>query len=116
VGVDLETNKLLLFIVARNVGDNEDEVKLVKMLGDSLGVSFVAKSSNVEVENKRQNLKFYGGFKGAISTTMITNLIGKKKIVTLDVLQSFHNKSLSKKPKERLINIQVENTNLMKHF
>jgi hypothetical protein len=40
------------------------------MLGDSLGVLFVAKSNNVKVENKRQNLKFYGGFKGAISTTM----------------------------------------------
>jgi hypothetical protein len=39
VGVDLKTNKLLPFIVARNVGDNEKEIKLVKMLGDSLGVS-----------------------------------------------------------------------------
>jgi hypothetical protein len=48
------------------------------MLSDLLGVWLIIKSSIVEVEKKRQNLKFYGGFKGAIYTTMITNLIGKK--------------------------------------
>jgi hypothetical protein len=45
------------------------------MLGDSLGVWFVAKLSTAEVEKKRGNLKFYGGFKGAISITMIANRI-----------------------------------------
>jgi len=48
------------------------------MLSDLLGVCFVIESSIAEVEKKRQNLKFYGGFKGAIYTTMITNLTGKK--------------------------------------
>jgi hypothetical protein len=47
------------------------------MLGDSLSVWFVAKSNIVEVEKKRWNLKFYGGFKGVLSTTTIINLIRK---------------------------------------
>lgn len=38
------------------------------MLGDSLGVWFVAELSTAKVEKKRQNLKFYGCFKGAIGT------------------------------------------------
>jgi hypothetical protein len=37
------------------------------MLGDSLGVWFVIELSIAKVEKKRQNLKFYGGFKGAIA-------------------------------------------------
>jgi hypothetical protein len=85
VGVDLETNKLLPFTATRDVGDNEEGAKLIEMLGDSLGVWFVIKSGIVEVKKKRQNLKFYGGFKGAISTIMITNLI-RKNLVTFDVL------------------------------
>jgi hypothetical protein len=53
VGVDSKTNKLLTFTTIRNVGDNEEGAKLVKMLGDSLGVWFVAKSGIIEVEKKR---------------------------------------------------------------
>jgi hypothetical protein len=68
MGVDSKTNKLLPFIVVGNVGDNEVGTKLVEMLGDSLGVWFVAKSCSVEVEKKKQNLKFCGGFKGTIAT------------------------------------------------
>lgn len=78
MGVDSKTNKFLPFTAIRDVGDNEEGAKLGELLGDLLGVWFVAKSSIIEVENKRRNLKFYGGFKGAISTTTITNLIGKK--------------------------------------
>ncbi len=85
MGVDLETHTLLPFTTTRDVGDNEEGAKLVKMLGDSLGVWFVVKSSIPEVKKKKQNLKFYGSFKGAISTIMITNLIGKK-LVTFNVL------------------------------
>jgi hypothetical protein len=77
VGVDLETNKLLPFTITTNVGDNEEGVKLVEMLGDSLGVWFVVELGIAEAEKKKQNFKFCGGFKGAISTTMITNLIRK---------------------------------------
>ncbi len=77
VGVDSKTNKFLPFIVAKDVGDNEEGAKLVEMLGDSLSVWFVAKSNIVEVEKKRWNLKFYGGFKGVLSTTTIINLIRK---------------------------------------
>jgi hypothetical protein len=51
--------------------------QLVKMLGDSLGVWFVAELGTAEVEKKRGNLKFCGGFKGVISTTTIANLIRK---------------------------------------
>ncbi len=58
VGVDSKTNKLLTFTTIRNVGDNEEGAKLVKMLGDSLGVWFVAKSGIIEVEKKRWDLKF----------------------------------------------------------
>jgi hypothetical protein len=78
VGVDSKTNKLLPFTTTRDVGDNEEGAKLVEMLGDSMGVWFVTKSCTTEVEKKRSNLKFCGDFKGAISTTMIINLIGKK--------------------------------------
>ncbi len=78
MGVNSKTNKFLPFIATRDVGDNEEGAKLIELLGDLLGVWFVAKSSIIKVENKRRNLKFYRGFKGAISTTMITNLIGKK--------------------------------------
>ncbi len=78
MGVNSKTNKFLPFIAKKNVGDNEEGAKLVELLGDLLGVWFVANPSIIEVENKRRNLKFYGGFKGAISTTTITNLIGKK--------------------------------------
>jgi len=85
VGVDLETHTLLPFTTTRDVGDNEEGAKLVKMLGDSLGVWFVVKLGIPEVKKKKQNLKFYGSFKGAISTIMITNLIGKK-LVTFNVL------------------------------
>jgi hypothetical protein len=38
------------------------------MLGDSLDVWFVAKLGIAKVENKKQNLKFYADFKGAIAT------------------------------------------------
>jgi hypothetical protein len=48
------------------------------MLNDLLGVWFVVESSITKVEKKRQNLKFYGGFKGTIYTTIIANLTGKK--------------------------------------
>jgi hypothetical protein len=48
------------------------------MLSDLLGVWFVVESGITKVEKKRQNLKFYGGFKGAIYTTTIANLTGKK--------------------------------------
>jgi len=48
VGVDLETNKLLPFTVATNVGDNEEGAKLVEMLGDSLGVWFVVELGTIE--------------------------------------------------------------------
>ncbi len=68
MGVDSKTNKLLPFIAARDVGDSEVGTKPVEMLGGSLGVWFVAKSCSVEVEKKRQNLKFCGGFKGTIAT------------------------------------------------
>jgi hypothetical protein len=40
----------------------------------------------------------------------------EKNLMTLDVLQSFHNKPLNKKLEKRLINIQAKDTNLMKHF
>jgi hypothetical protein len=40
----------------------------------------------------------------------------ENNLVTLDVLQSSHNEPRSKKPKERLINTQVEDMNSMKHF
>jgi hypothetical protein len=53
VGVDLETNKLLPFTVATNVGDNEEGGKVVEMLGDSLGVWFVVKLGTAEVEKKK---------------------------------------------------------------
>ncbi len=53
MGVDSKTNKFLPFIVAKDVGDNEEGAKLVEMLGDSLSVWFVAKSNIVEVEKKR---------------------------------------------------------------
>ncbi len=77
MGIDLKTNKLLPFIVAVDVGDNEEGVKLVEMLGDSLGVWFVVELGVAKVEKKRRSLKFCGGFKGAISTTMIANLTRK---------------------------------------
>jgi hypothetical protein len=44
------------------------------MLSDLLDVWFVAESSIAKVKKKRQNLKFYGGFKGTICTTTIANL------------------------------------------
>ncbi len=78
MGVDSKTNNLLPFTATKDIGDNEEGVKLVEMLGESLGVWFVAKLNIVKVENKRQNLKFYRGFKGTISTTTIKNLIGEK--------------------------------------
>jgi hypothetical protein len=77
VGIDLKTNKLLPFIVAIDVGDNEEGAKLVEMLGDSLGVRFVSELDIAKVEKKRRNLKFCEGFKGVISTTMIANLTRK---------------------------------------
>jgi hypothetical protein len=42
VGVDSKTNKLLPFTTTRDVDDNEEGVKPIEMLGDSLGVWFVA--------------------------------------------------------------------------
>ncbi len=78
MGVDSKTNKLLPFIIAGDVGDNEEGAKLVEMLGDSLGMWFVIELSIAKVEKKRGNLKLCGGFKGPISTTTITNLIRKK--------------------------------------
>jgi len=53
VRVDSKTNKPLPFTTTEDVGDNEEGAKLVEMLGDSLGVWFVAKSSTIEVEKKR---------------------------------------------------------------
>jgi len=38
VGLDSKTNKLLPFIVTRDVSDNEEGIKPIEMLGDSLGV------------------------------------------------------------------------------
>jgi hypothetical protein len=38
------------------------------MLGDSFDVKFVVELGTTEVEKNRQNLKFYGGFKGVIAT------------------------------------------------
>jgi hypothetical protein len=49
VGVDLETNKLLPYTTTRDVGDHEEGTKLIKMLGDSLGVWFVAKLGTAKV-------------------------------------------------------------------
>lgn len=43
------------------------------MLGDSFDVQFVVELGITQVEKKRQNLKFYGGFKGAIVTIMFFN-------------------------------------------
>ncbi len=37
-GVDSETNKLLPFNAARDVGDSEEGAKLIEMLGDSFDV------------------------------------------------------------------------------
>jgi hypothetical protein len=75
------------------------------MLSDLLGVWwFVIKSSIVEVEKKRQNLKFYGGFKRHLHNN--DRKFDKEIfLMTLDVLQSFHNETLNKKLKERPINI-----------
>ncbi len=78
MGVDSKTNKLFLVTATRDVGDNEEEVKLVEMLSDSLGVWFVVESGITEAEKKRWNLKFYGGFKGTIFTIAIANLTRKK--------------------------------------
>ncbi len=78
MGVNSKTKKLLPFITTWDVGDNEEGAKLVEMLGDSLGVWFVVELGTTEVEKKRGNLKFCGGFKGAISIIMIANLIRKK--------------------------------------
>ncbi len=61
------TNKFLPFTTTRDVGDSEEGAKPIEMLGDSLGVWFVVELSIAKVEKKRQNLKFYGGFKGAIA-------------------------------------------------
>ncbi len=54
MGVDSKTNKLLPFITTRDVSDNEEGAKLVKMLSDSLGVWFVAKYGIIEVEKKNE--------------------------------------------------------------
>jgi hypothetical protein len=53
VGVDSKTNKLLPFITTRDASDNEEGAKPVKMLGDLLGVWFVAKYGIIEVEKKK---------------------------------------------------------------
>ncbi len=53
MGVDSKTNKLFLVTSTRDVGDNEEEVKLVEMLSDSLGVWFVVESGIAEAEKKR---------------------------------------------------------------
>jgi hypothetical protein len=52
VGVDSKTNELLPFTTTRDVGDNEEGAKLIEMLGDMLGVWFVAKLGIIEVEKK----------------------------------------------------------------
>ncbi len=53
MGVDSKTNKLLPCITTRDVNDNEEGANLVKMLGNSLGVWFVAKYGIIEVEKKK---------------------------------------------------------------
>ncbi len=66
-GYRLRNQQLLPFNALKDVGDNEQGTKLIEILSDSLGVQFVVELGTIEVEKKRQNLKFYGGFKGTIA-------------------------------------------------
>jgi hypothetical protein len=115
VGVDLETNKFLHVIVVTNVGDNEERAKLVEMLGDWLGLvcSRIKYCRGWEEEMKLQVLWM---LRGCHFHNCDYKFDKENKFVTLDVLQSFHNKPLSKKPEKRLINIRAQDTNSMKHF